>query len=145
MPILCCIVMLLWKKYRMPGMAAGISLALEALLTNVIIKNVVARPRPYTVIDGLTHVSWIVPSDYAFPSGHTGACFAVGIIMLVMLPKKAGVTAFILAVLAGISRLYLGVHYPTDVLGGAVIGIITAVIGYFIVTKGIQPKLEAKK
>ncbi|MBQ9827216.1 MAG: phosphatase PAP2 family protein [Lachnospiraceae bacterium] len=140
--ILCCLVMIFIRKYRVVGIAAGISLAIEALCTNVIIKPLVDRARPYDVIEGLVPATWWLPNDPSFPSGHAGACFAVAVVMLIMLPKKAGITAVVIAFLVSLSRMYLGVHYPTDILAGAALGIITAFIGYFTAVRLIQPKLK---
>ena len=62
------------------------------------------------------------PTDYSFPSGHTAASFAVGVLLFRKLPKRYGIPALVLAALIGFSRLYLGVHYPSDVLAGALLG-----------------------
>ena len=67
------------------------------------------------------------PGEFSFPSGHTSSSFAAGVVLYLMLPKKYGIPAMILAFLLGISRLYVGVHYPTDVIGGMVMGAILAV------------------
>ena len=95
------------------------------LVTNVTIKPLVERARPWTVwpIDPL-----VTEKDpNSFPSGHTCAAFAAGMIWLRALPWKWGrVAAPVLAVLMGLSRLYVGVHYPSDVLVGAVIGALCA-------------------
>ncbi|MEQ8196949.1 MAG: phosphatase PAP2 family protein, partial [Clostridiaceae bacterium] len=64
--------------------------------------------------------------DYSFPSGHTGSSFAAAVIFFLTLPKKYGIPAMVLAFLIGLSRLYLGVHYPSDVISGAIIGTIIA-------------------
>ena len=114
-------VMLIPKKTRRVGIAALIALAASAVIDNVLLKNIVARPRPYDVITGLTSLVG-AQKDYSFPSGHTGSSFAAAIVMLRMLPKRYGVPAVVLAALIGLSRLYVGVHYPTDVLAGMMIG-----------------------
>ena len=74
-------------------------------------------------------------SDYSFPSGHTAASFAAAVILFLQLPKKYGIPALILAVLISFSRLYLGVHYPTDVLAGAVSGTLIALAVHWIFEK----------
>ena len=71
--------------------------------------------------------------DFSFPSGHTTASFAVALVMLRMLPKKFGIPAVVLAALVAFSRLYLGVHYPTDVLTGFVIALVGSTLSVWIV------------
>lgn len=119
--IIASVVMLIPKKTRRVGIAALIALAASAVIDNVLLKNIVARPRPYDVITGLTSLVG-AQKDYSFPSGHTGSSFAAAVVMLRMLPKRYGVPAVVLAVLVGLSRLYVGVHYPTDVFAGMMIG-----------------------
>lgn len=110
-------------KTRRAGLLALCALALCALATNVCLKNLIARPRPYTQIPGLTAL--LPPQkDWSFPSGHATASFACAGIYLRTLPRKYGIAALVLAVLISLSRLYVGVHYPTDILGGFVIGLL---------------------
>lgn len=120
-----CLVLLLLPKYRELGVPATMSLVLNALLTNVIIKNVVARVRPYERIEELVLLADL-PHDFSFPSGHTAASFAVASAIYLAGYKRAGTLALVFAALIGFSRLYLGVHYPTDVLGGMVVGVFSA-------------------
>ena len=115
------------KRTRPIGATAGASLAINALLVNVFLKNIVARTRPYEVIDGLTSLVG-EQSDFSFPSGHTSSAFSVAVVMFMLMPKKYGVPALIVATLIAYSRLYVGVHYPSDVIGGLIIGILAAVI-----------------
>lgn len=120
-------IFLYFKKLRKTGILMGISLALEFLLTNLVIKNAVARVRPYEVISGLNLIVGEA-TDYSFPSGHTGSAFALAVAVFMVMPKKYGFTALFPASLMGFSRLYVGIHYPSDVLGGVILGIISAVI-----------------
>ncbi|MBQ8279212.1 MAG: phosphatase PAP2 family protein [Roseburia sp.] len=120
------ITLLFIKKYRKVGPMVGLSLLGSLLFNNTILKNIVCRTRPYKVIDTLT-ILIPEPGEFSFPSGHTSSSFAAGVVLFMMLPRKYGVPALILAFLIGISRLYVGVHYPTDVLGGMVMGTLIAV------------------
>ncbi len=109
--------LLCFKSTRKAGLMSLLSMGLGALITNLILKPGIARIRPYEVVDGLTRLIG-KPSDYSFPSGHTCAAFACALILWRVLPGRKGLPALILAVLVAFSRLYLGVHYPSDVLGG---------------------------
>ena len=123
--ILIVAVFIYFKSLRKAGILMGISLLLEFLLNNLIIKNLFARIRPYEVIDGLILLVGKAP-DYSFPSGHTGSAFALAVVIL--MDRKYGIIALILASLMGFSRLYVGIHYPSDVLGGVILGVVTSVI-----------------
>lgn len=117
--------LLLQRKTRQAGQAALLSMGICFLLCNLILKNLVARTRPYEVIPELTTLI-PHPTDYSFPSGHTSASFACALVLYGMLPKKYGVPILILAVLIGLSRMYVGVHYPSDVLGGMLIAVVVS-------------------
>ena len=106
----------------------GRALVVDALLCNVILKPLVARIRPYDVN---TAVQLLVskPVDYSFPSGHTAASFASVVALFMAGERKLWKTALVLAVLIAFSRLYLYVHYPTDVLGGLILGLIAGYLG----------------
>ena len=131
--------LLIPKKTRRVGALALVSLVFSALIDNVILKNVVARTRPYDVIEGLTSLVG-AQKDYSFPSGHTGSAFAAAVVMFLGLPKKCGIPILVLACLMGLSRLYVGVHYPSDVLGGALIGTGIALFTYWFGTVRIEQK-----
>ena len=108
-------------------------------VTNLLLKNIVARPRPFAEIEALIPMI-TKPKDFSFPSGHTTASFAVALVMLRMLPKKFGIPAVVLAALVAFSRLYLGVHYPTDVLTGLVIALVGSMLSVWIVRKKPEDK-----
>ena len=118
--IAACLALLLQPKWRRVGEAATVSMILEFLVVNLLLKNWVARVRPYHLLEDLILLVQ-EPADYSFPSGHTGAAFAVASVMFLGMPHSIGVPALIVASLIGFSRIYLGVHFPTDVLGGVVI------------------------
>ena len=116
-----CLLMLILPKVRRVGLAATVSLLINVLVVNVTIKPLVGRIRPYEVVEGLRLLGE-VQEDFSFPSGHSAAAFAVAVVMYKFLPKRVGVPALVLAAAIALSRLYIGVHYPTDVLVGALIG-----------------------
>jgi len=130
--ILCAVVLLAVPKTRKTGYAAVLSLIFGVIVTNLLLKNIVARPRPFAEIEALIPMI-TKPKDFSFPSGHTTASFAVALVMLRMLPKKFGIPAVVLAALVAFSRLYLGVHYPTDVLTGFVIALVGSMLSVWIV------------
>ena len=141
--ILLAIVLLFFKKTRPLGIMAGIALVFSVLINNVLIKPNVGRIRPYEVVDGLKLLIER-QDDPSFPSGHSGASFAAAVVFLVKGPKKLGIPAIIMAALIAFSRLYVGVHYPTDVICGIITGTCCAIISFMIwsiVEKKASPKL----
>ena len=127
--ILLGIILLFSKKTRPAGVTALLALLVGALITNVCLKNFVARIRPYEVVEGL-RLMIERQRDYSFPSGHTSASFAAACALVRTLPKKWGTVCMILAGVIALSRLYVGVHYPSDVLGGMVVGIFAGWAGW---------------
>ena len=141
--IILTVLLLIIPKTRKTGVIMMAALLVDVLLCNVFIKNLVARTRPFDVN---TAVQLLVakPRDYSFPSGHTAASFASGTALYLAGEKKLWKIALVLAVLIAFSRLYLYVHYPTDVLGGIITGAIAGYIGYkltFIVQSKHRKKL----
>lgn len=126
--IVCALMLIFFPKTRRIGTSVLVSLAIEALCCNVILKPLIARVRPYDVN---TAVQLLItpPTDYSFPSGHTGASFAAAS-ALYFSRNKLWYIALVLAVLIAFSRLYLYVHYPSDVFSGALIGLLAGWIGY---------------
>ncbi len=114
------VIMLIWKKYRRCGATLLSSLATGAIIGNLLLKNIFQRERPCWINDGIEMLINI-PSDYSFPSGHTLSAVAAAVTVY-HFNKKTGVLFWIFAVLTAFSRLYLYVHFPTDVIVGAIIG-----------------------
>lgn len=126
------IALLIPKKTRKVGIMSAVALLGSLLINNNLIKNIVQRPRPYVTFTDL-QIIIPQPSEFSFPSGHTSSSFASAAVFYRHLPKKFGVPAVLLAALIGFSRLYVGVHYPTDVLAGAVMGILLSYMAEYLV------------
>ena len=129
------VVLLFFKKTRRVGVGMGIALLAGLLLCNLTLKPLCQRPRPYDyqfdVFGKLIPLLIERQHDFSFPSGHTIASFeAAGVIWLNS--KKWGTAALVLACLIAFSRLYLYVHYPTDVLFSVVLGIGLALLGNWL-------------
>ncbi|NFP92715.1 phosphatase PAP2 family protein [Clostridium sporogenes] len=118
------LLLLISKKYRKVGMLCIASLVLSSLIGEVVLKNLVQRGRPFTAIEGI-NLLIKSPKSFSFPSGHTASSFAVATVIGRKI-KNFKLPIYILAFSIAFSRLYLYVHYPSDVLVGALIGIISA-------------------
>ncbi len=116
---------------RKMGLQAAISLILTVIICNVILKPYIMRCRPCWM-EPEVQLLVKVPHDFSFPSGHSNASFAVATAIFTR-NKKLGIPVLVLAAMIAVSRLYLFVHWPTDVLAGTCIGICGGIISYFIV------------
>lgn len=125
------------EKHKITGIKLGLSQGIGAVLTNLTTKNAVRRPRPFDVIKGLKTLI-PPPTDWSFPSGHTTSSISAGTVLLMKMPKHIGIPAFITGLLISASRVYIGVHYPSDVVAGAAAGVISAVVSDKIVDKYIE-------
>ncbi len=121
--IITCLVLLWFPSKRQASLSALLALLLSVLINNGILKNAVGRDRPFVHVAGLKLLIQ-KPRDFSFPSGHTSSSFAVASVFLVMLPGWIGALSLFMACLIAFSRLYLGAHYPSDVLCGAILGIL---------------------
>ncbi len=128
--ILIAVISLITKKYRRFGKSLVFYLIFAFIICNLIFKPVVNRIRPYELN---TMINLLVSPeiDASFPSGHTFFAFGTATVFFIY-NKKAGICMYILASAIAASRLYLYVHFPTDVLFGMILGIITAVVSYKI-------------
>lgn len=129
--------LIVFKKTRRFGTAMLLGVTIGAIFTNLFIKVVIARPRPYADPNGFYYPLWQMlgqhtESDKSFPSGHTTAAFATMVPVFLVGKKRVSWTALIFAFLMGISRIYLVVHYPSDVLGGLIVGTIAGILGTLI-------------
>ena len=136
--ILLTIVLLLIPKTRKSGLILASALIVDLILCNGILKPLIARIRPFDVNSAIQLIV-AKPHDYSFPSGHTAASFTAVMALYLAGEKKMWKAALVLAVLIALSRLYLYVHYPTDIIGGVVFGSLSGYLGYKIV-EWIQKK-----
>lgn len=125
--IILAVALLIPKKTRKAGFAMAIALILGLIFCNMTLKPLVARIRPYDVACIAPYLIE-VQHDFSFPSGHTTASFE-GAAVVFLYYKKWGIAALVLAALIAFSRMYLYVHYPTDILGGIVLGVLFAWVG----------------
>ena len=133
------VVLLFFPKTRKMGLGMGAALLMGLVVCNLMLKPMIARIRPYDY--QLEHFGVTIKllidaqHDFSFPSGHTIASFEAATVILLH-NKKFGIPAMVLACLIAFSRLYLYVHYPTDVIASVILGIGLAFLGKFLVQKG---------
>ncbi len=141
------VLLILFPKTRHTGLGMGFALIMGVIVCNIILKPGVARPRPYDMQEELgVMIKLLVDRqhDFSFPSGHTIASFEASVVLL-MNSKKMGIPAFILAILIAFSRMYLYVHYPTDVIVSVILGTLFAFIGNFIAQRIPLPQPKKGK
>lgn len=133
--IVIAVILLIPKKTRKTGAAMGVAMVLGLIIGNGILKNLIARPRPFEMAARALRADQLLiapPTDYSFPSGHTLSSFAAAT-AIYKDHTLFGFLAYVLAGLIAFSRLYLQVHYPTDVCGGIVLGFLLGLLGCKIV------------
>ena len=134
--ILTGLVLVIPKKTRQCGITMLIAMAFSFLLGNIIIKNLIARDRPF-VLDETVELLIKKPGEFSFPSGHTLNGFTAATVIFLHF-KKSGIGALLFAGLIAFSRMYLFVHFPTDILGGMILGIMDALLVTFVVRKAVE-------
>jgi len=132
--VMLALVLILIPKTRKIGLVVMAAVVLDSVLCNVILKNIFVRPRP---CDVNTAINLLIPrpSGYSFPSGHTSASFAAVAALYFSGERKIWKAALALAILIAFSRMYLYVHYPTDVLGGIICGIICGCASWWCIRR----------
>lgn len=123
--IVIAVIMLINARHRKTGFKIALALILSLLICNILLKPIVARTRPFDIN---TAVDIIIskPTDYSFPSGHTSASFATAVVLILSERKRIWIPALTAAALIAFSRLYLYVHFPSDVFCGIILGIVIA-------------------
>ncbi len=136
--ILPALILMLKKGSRHYGFTIAVSMILGQIAGSLLLKNIVMRPRPFNLPQGILAADTLLISppmgEYSFPSGHSVTAFSSAS-ALYFYNKKLGVAAYIIAAFIGLSRIYLYVHFPTDVLAGAALGIMCGFFSRFIVNK----------
>ena len=120
-----------FRKTRKTGLMMGVALLLGVIIGNAVLKPLVARIRPYDIN---TDISLLISPmhDFSFPSGHSLASFELATVLL-RRDRRIGIPALAAAILVAFSRLYLYVHYPSDVLAGILLGVLFGFLGVAIV------------
>lgn len=138
--ILLSALLMLYRPTRRFGTSMLLGLTIGFLITNLFLKVAIARPRPYTDTNSVFHELWLTvhqhtESDKSFPSGHmTAACASMTPLVILGKPRVK-VLAALFAILMGVSRIYLCVHFPSDVLGGLLVGVFAGSMAVLIAQK----------
>jgi undecaprenyl-diphosphatase len=139
------LILLVPKKTRKCGIMVLATLLVMLVVNNIVLKNLIARARPYAtypeLVSDLADIIHI-PKSYSFPSGHTVSAMAVAFTVLSQ-HKKLGLVTIILAFLMGLSRLYVGVHFPTDVYGGIIVAALIS-LSVIVAEKKLFPIISSK-
>lgn len=146
--ILLTVILFCFKKTRKAALCSAIALAGSVILNNMILKVLINRTRPYELISGLVLIGKKA-GDASFPSGHTAASFASCIAILPNVKKRWWAPLILTATLIALSRIYIGIHYPSDVLGGFLsglfLGLTAALIGNWAYETFLNRKVAVKK
>ncbi len=143
--ILLSLALMLFKPTRRFGTAMLLGVSIGAIFTNLFIKVAVARPRPYADPNGFYYPLWdmlgrATESDKSFPSGHTTAAFAASVPVFLLGKKRVSWTALLFGLMMGVSRIYLVVHYPSDVLGGLIVGSVAGCLAVLVTQRFVPRK-----
>lgn len=144
--ILLAVILLCFRKTRKVGIVMGLALIFGLIFGNITLKNIFQRPRPFDTPGALLDGDSLLisrPGEFSFPSGHTTSSFAAAV-GIFLFNKKWGIPALALAALIAYSRLYVYVHFPSDILGGIVLGTGCALLAYFLWTKFMEKPLKNK-
>lgn len=144
--ILVSLVLFSTKKYRKVGLTSLLALLIGAIFTDLTIKGWIARERPFTHLDASRLKDVLIikkPSSLSFPSGHTTSSFAAGIVLAYYF-RKYSVPILLFAATIAFSRMYLYVHFPTDIAAGLIVGTVSAILALFISKHWLSRYFEPK-
>lgn len=141
--ILLTVILLCIPGKRKIGLTMAAGLVVDLILCNGLLKPLVARIRPYDLHPGITLLIK-APTDYSFPSGHTSASFTA-VFALVFRKDRLWIPALVLALVIAFTRLYLYVHYPSDVFCGILVGLLSGWLGWKITRRWADPLLDRTK
>ena len=138
--ILLSVLLMLYRPTRRFGTSMLLGLTIGFAITNLFLKVAIARPRPYTDTDSVFYQFWLTvnqhtESDKSFPSGHMTAACASMIPLVILARPWQKILAALFAILMGLSRIYLCVHFPSDVLGGLIVGLFAGCMAVLIAQK----------
>ena len=138
--ILLSALLMLYRPSRRFGTSMLLGLTIGFAITNLFLKVAIARPRPYTDTDSVFYQLWLTvnqhtESDKSFPSGHMTAACASMIPLVILARPWQKILAALFAILMGLSRIYLCVHFPSDVLGGLIVGVFAGCMAVLIARK----------
>ncbi len=127
----CAAILLCIPPVRSVGIVIVCAQVIGVVLTNGLLKHLVARHRPFYKLKRLKPLIKL-PTDWSFPSGHTTSSVSASLLMVCMLPFYIGIPAVLMGAAIAFSRMYVGVHYPSDILGGAIMGALCAWGGFIL-------------
>ncbi|MCI8284491.1 MAG: phosphatase PAP2 family protein [Firmicutes bacterium] len=140
--IIISLILIIPNKTRRYGMQMAIALIIGTLICNITLKPIVARIRPFDLAGTIPLIN--PPSDFSFPSGHTTSSFAAATALMFGSKLNAyNCASLILAFLIAFSRLYVYVHYPSDVLAGILIGVLSGYLSNLIYSKCTQQSVKS--
>lgn len=143
--IIISLILIVRKKHRVAGIYVLIAMGLCYILNDMIIKELIQRPRPFATVPDLTVLGFL-PGSWSFPSGHACSSFASALILTKFLGKR-GALFYILAVIIAVSRPYVGVHYLSDIIVGAIMGTLGAAAIFTISRRAglIKPEILTRE
>lgn len=135
--IIAAVILMIIKSRRRMGITLSAALIGCGMIGNLLLKNIIARARPFSV-NTAVEILIKLPTDYSFPSGHSMASFAAAAVIF-HFDRKLGTAVYVFAAVIAFSRLYLYVHFPSDVAAGILIGIAIGLVSCRI-SDGVSKK-----